>query len=682
MCILLRSIAFVASLFQRIGFSLFMLFASCAVLTAAEEARVFKNQDGVEIEASLVQVIEGTQIEIRRASDGQEFTIPISSLSLDDQAYVKGYIDQASTAEQEDFPMLTVVLDDVEDSIHKFRQPDKDNRSASSYTGVHRIRDRYNQYRVPVYEGAWIPLRLKGHDIHLPYQGEGKWEFSHQETEYGNSVEFSLQRDGDKKELTFVAGRGVTSLEKHLSSLTQDQMGSVLAIDCGTPEYLSAIENFSLDVSLSISLPVGIRISKSDGREIQTEVTLDDLARLQGKEVVGLELRIFSSDLEALNVLPDLKFLSIYINDNNNRNDYVFQYQPNLEHLVVNKGCSTIDWESSLQNLPALRSLTLSGTSSEDDVILSTFEDCPKLEYLYLACPLPRDFDSKILARVPALRHLSLNTFHPQAATSAFEDLVNINGLRTLQVTDRFLPSELLDNWFGSGAMSELRMLSGIYLPDFSNTPKLRHLTVYDEDISPDAEYERVSVIPDSLESLTLAQLSKEALERCTFPESNKIKSLCIDNSEIVDDMYFSVFGNLKFFDDQIYSTVAESYESLDLVHFPKLKDLVIRENRALTEIENISNHPTLESLTLLTLRSLVSLGIAYPNTTLKRVDLRRLEDLPNLSAISGLTGCEFLNVYDTAFPGAKEFLSRNPIERAMVYRCEGTADVMIPEEE
>ncbi|MEM9282459.1 MAG: hypothetical protein AAGA96_11580, partial [Verrucomicrobiota bacterium] len=116
------------------------------------QPRVFTSTDGRSIEATLISSAEG-QVTIQRTSDGTTFTLPATSFSLEDQAWIREQesAPMASAPAAGDWGRLVVDLPNPIDYLFVVGL----NQSASQYrTGA-------SEYDLRLPEGAWIYVSVR-----------------------------------------------------------------------------------------------------------------------------------------------------------------------------------------------------------------------------------------------------------------------------------------------------------------------------------------------------------------------------------------------------------------------------------------------------------------------------------------------------------------------------------------
>ncbi|MDF1811360.1 MAG: hypothetical protein P1V20_04080 [Verrucomicrobiales bacterium] len=598
-------------------------------LCPAQEVRVFTNKEGVEISAKYLGVLnDGKFVKILRVSDGRQFVFPVTTLSLEDQAYIAEQIKKQAAESSGAGRTLLIKGINVRDRAAPFTT-----RTIWEDPNI-----GATEHRLAVPRGAWICYSTTIEDTYgryfIPYKGERLFEFE------ASGNELWLKRDGAEKELvgvviTYESGFDDKDIRRKIRSIDGTKVKHVLGIAFQSSSYLEQIDALSEDIPIAVYTP--------------GTLSRKQWAALAKAKVIGIHADIDSSDLPELATQLQLEQLAVNIKNHPDGQAIDLPPLPKLKHLVMLNGGRQINWDKSLQGLPALESLVLLRSSQETPsggTPVSSFAANPKLRLLALNDSSGIAMQASALTTSPNLRFLHYIDRAVEGDLTV-EMLKNLPNLEYFSGIDATLSGNQIDEWLATGAGKIIRDFASYSVPDCKLLPKLERLRVEKSSMQGGIyEYERLSHAPASLLILDIEGISNKDFELLQLPEPGALVSLRLFATKIdnVDLLYrFNKVRKLY------YSSNSGRISSINLAKFPDLEYLSLYSFTDLEKLENLTASKSLRYLSLSRNDYLTDLGEAVANDTLEEINLNYLARLTSLSSFERLSNIKRVYLYKLA---------------------------------
>ncbi len=332
-----------------------------------------------------------------------------------------------------------------------------------------------------------------------------------------------------------------------------------------------------------------------------------------------------------------------------------------LEHFAILDFAEKVEWDESLKNFPNLRSLTTIHTHKDYELLgyrgnrnrkdesdnaagspITTLANNPKLNFLVIGARQKVSYISpKVLTTAPNLEYLHLNGGLRFEDEPDYDALVSLRKLQYLYLAAPTFPVGILDEWFESGALAELRDFFGYFVPRFKDCPKLEAIKISQvKDASLD--FERFAKAPAGLKYIELHRLSGDDVDDVNLPSPELIEYLSITYSGVDEPESLYRFKNLKRF---TFTRNIGWLARIDLNQFPLLESLTLTQAKDIESVKGISSHRNLNMLHLGYLPNLHDLGEKSPNDRVFSVSLVNLPKLKSLDSFDQFTGCSRLSI-------------------------------------
>lgn len=661
--------------FRRILlYSSFALAAQFSLLSPAEElSRTFRNQSGAELEAVLLDVIDGKKVKIRRSSDQQEFELDIDRLSEKDQQYIHDFL--LNRKAKESAHTLLIEKNHPSDTVSLYSRPSAETRfDYLQHTG---------ESKFFVTDHSWLSYQSKDNSAQLfiSFQGEKHWSVSIDQ----NRITW-LQRDLGTPKIAGIhippssSPRFQDHFQKTLQVLQTSDLDEVLHVTIEDPEDLRLISQINVNSALSISLPT---YSGPEAGKTSMVPNRADLQKLSGKKVVAINLDLAPTDFDLIQSLPDLELLSVGIRSLDEKEGVVFNRKSRLKHLVITRGSERLDWQQSLQNLPNLQTLACNqsfGTKAKTGFALTTLSANPNLDFLSLKGHAAQELTPTIVKSASGLVFLDIAirnnpNFSKESDFECFHDLKN---LVQLNLDTGSFPPDVFDAWCEKGGLANLRSFRGSLIPDLSQLAKLESLHLRNVLQSGDIDFRRLKSAPKTLVWLTTDGLDARSSRKLAGSIPQTIESVCIGTAEFNDFEFLRELPRLRVLEVSARDTHGFK-GTLDLKLWPTLEYLALSNHPNLEQIKGLSSHPGLRYVSLW-LRDcpLTTLGESVPNDRIQFLRIACRSETLDSSALTKISECTDLMLVGVPFSFHEAFISKNPLERISVTDCHGAPDMKI----
>ncbi len=608
----------------------FLTLLICGKTARPGEVREFTSKDGKTIKAEFLESAGGL-IQIKRVSDGRLFVLEISSLSLDDQAWLAGELAPKAPIDdpRDKWSRLKVILQNPKDT---FEVIGRDGGIARNrYGGVS------NETHLP--EGAWIKLYVLNEfgilEHFVRYEGAKQWTVS------SDGPRVLLDRDGSGPELI-----GLTvELDEELPLVPEIEVA---------PEW--SVEILSVDqIDMLRELKHPISGIVADGLKL----TPEHLAKLAMLNPKALHVDVALADIGALSDFKKLEALRMWIKEVELTSEKGRAVSPSIP-LPPMPALRDISFrfpavprdlpEVFAASTPMLRMFDCDATARSPQFPL--WEDIGQLEFLEsIHTGWGARFGAKTLATHPTLTSLvfGVNGMNQKDSNiNAFEDNQN---LRQLAIRLPKFPAEVIQNWARKGGLAKVRSLQTYQAFDFGDLNSVEILSLQrsatmsaDFDIPSAGDLER-------LRFLSVHYANQEEVEAiCKLPNRNQLEVVLLANGTYDDLSPLASLPNLKRLEIS-----NPTLKTVDLGLFPNLEVFLATRMEQLVEVKNISNHPALMHLKLSGSKELKSLGPASPNNVLRCLELIACPELTDWEGLSGT----------------------NSIKQVHIYNCDGLADTL-----
>lgn len=627
----------------------------------AGEVRVFTNKEGQSIRAEAVAV-SGAMLQIRRESDGLMFSIPIGTLSLDDQVWIKNW-SQAAADDLKDGEWTRLRID-LPKPADRVRVVGNGSLILAAPIGGH-------AYDMLLPLGAWVSLEVRTFEDpgvvleHLvKFEGAKNWKVSYE------SRNLLISRDGGTEKIV-----GITlpeeDVDKYIDSIDRNRLDRQVCIEIPRNGFMGNIEDLGVPV-VAYTCDTVLRAAK-----------VSDLASKKPKALyVGIEEAAVDrlpefEKLEALHLFVSVRAKMV----DGEREKYPYDRieikdLPKVRDLQLRSVPFTEELGRLLADMGTLRMLEFYWTTSES----WTLREPPMWEGLDRLAPTLQSFRAGpgIRVKQEELERLAnLRALYLQSGFLGVKGEVKFlpdDMQQLLALEDSLSPSNHdkkdFAEWMRTGAFPKLRRLYTPFLFNMESMPALELLRAggsYDEGEKPNLDNLAGAT---ELFSLGIADLNQDDIKRIpSLPCARKMENLQINTSEFSDLSALSQMPKLTALG--VYGN-SESFISIDLGLYPLLTSFTATSERGLLEIGGISRHRSLRDLRIRSCEQVANLGGTAPNSVLQHLDLARCHGLTSISAFNETTALTYVSIDDCdGLADPLPFLDKNPLSYLSVRNCE-----------
>ena len=585
----------------------------------AEELRTFTNTSGVQIEATVTGFPNPGKVTIQRKKDGREFTIPIDSLSDEDQDYLEKILEKTN-ADRTGFVTI---------NTNRFHE------SQSSFGRHGRIKNRkYVDLVIPI--GGWI---FNGGPP-VQYQGERKLEFTRNQD---NSVTY-LQRD---EQIPRVVGLAPTENDA-VPVFDPKELEEIVAVSGEGTGLRSLVEVIPDHVSIIVCANLDEEI----------------LELIKSRKTVGFCGSVNLDDLQVFQRLP-LRLLSYEWNTSQRARPLILDF-PELEQLMIKSGGS-IDWKVGTTKLPQLKHFIKTRVSpSNNESVDFDFSQNPKLESFVSA-------ENELVTRkavdsLPSLSYLEMPSSWP-LDSSVQRRLLKQEKLEYLELRSFDVTTATLDRWLNSGNLKRLKLFDAAAYPTEAQCP---HLRVFDSSRAK-PKSESISSLPGGIVEAILDDLGDEEIESLTRLKDLRTLKLTSCSLGQADLDRLPTIKNL------ILEAVEFRGGALSIDRMPQLEGLQLEEIKKLQSLKGINGHSSISSLTISGLEDLTLVEEIEGASKLESVFLSDLPALSTTDAFKKVTTIQNLTIVRCKKISSVETLLKNSKPtRVEISGCPLVGDVRI----
>ena len=515
------------------------------------EARVFRSNDDVELEA-VFKGVDGKGATLERASDGKVFTVPLERLSDEDQQWIRDWEERRQP--EEPLPAVVHPLGWTRLTIH-----DPSRRATCAFVGVQSANSSGFAYAANLYlpKGTW--LQLQGDEMNgasdslVLFDGESDW--------------FVEQGEGELRLRTAPEGEArVVGISWGNRTTPEQKERAVEAIEQG-----ACVEIYSEDLPEMVAQ------------------RLKPVAMVLNQRSEAVDWKSLPKSIRALHLVasnPEVSLAGI-------------EQLENLEYFKFWGG--SIEGLAALSSLPKLRSLSLSGTLSLEEI--KNFGTLTGLRHLALSErtqeKLPTDaFDC--LGQLKKLETFSMGshwvhdkyispvrTLQNSPRLTSFEFntkffgegrfLEQLPNLFSVELLNRRIDASYIEKLMQGGHFKHLQKLETRSSLSVGDLPQLQDLTIT---CLPGADFTSVGSLPE-LRTLELSFATTEHLAHLLkHPNLSAVESLYLYASDEAQLDALAAMPNLKRLELEVGKR-----ESLDLSLFKDLKALELSKGSQLKKL-------------------------------------------------------------------------------------------------
>ncbi len=603
---------------------------------SAAEPRVFRNSAGQEIEATF-EGIEDGQVTIRRTSDGQSFTLPATSFSIEDQAWILEQVPTAVPLAPGEWGRLKVELPNPLDYVTVIGiRP-----NASLYkTGA-------TEYDLLLPVGAWVFVSVRsGEDPrelveHLvQYKGSAHWKVTEDE------LNLLISRDGKPARIVGITPPYDEPM-RFVRRVKKDLLAEEICLELPTISLVEEIDRIGAKVVAFTS---------------DFSFNAESLFKISRTGPKALHLRLPAHSVQGITAFDSLEalYLSSYDSGPVNIDSIQLRSFPDVRDLTLYAVPFTEDLGKSLVDHGRLRLfdfVMVSGSTTIDNP--PTWEGVAPLAGTMEGLRVDWGLRMKgsELSALSKLRQLSIGPTLYADPDHGNVSLPESGELRILDVLDSGL-SGAMRKWADDGLLKKVERLGTFRLPDMSKVPNVEFLYMGGRDDSTTRTGVANLEPLRKLKQLSCLGLLDEDLPVLAgLPSAATLESLTLRNSKASDLSPLSGLLSLRRLE---LEAPQMKVTTIDLGPMPKLESLRSFQLPDLQSITGVAPHPTLASLNVENSPQFTSLGEPAENAVLRHLDFDNLDSLSDLSALEKCTGITQLKIEECNKIEDIRFLERN----------------------
>jgi len=614
------------------------LISSASALSA--EPRLFRNSEGKTIEATF-EGIENGQITIRRTSDGQTFTLPATSFSIDDQAWIRDQVVAAApSAAPGEWGRLKVELPNPLDYINII----------GIRPNVSRYRTGAREYDLLLPVGAWVfvsvrsaedPRELVEHLVQ--YKGGSHWKVTE------DDLNLIVSRDGNPPRIVGITPPYDNPL-RFVRRVDKNLLAEEVCLELPDIALIEEIHRIGAKV-----------VAFTTDRAFDAE----DLFRIAKAEPKALRLSLSANSVSGITAFDSLEALYVSSYNSSRNGTTIDSIQlpglPNVRDLSLYAVPFNEDMGKSLIDHGRLRLfdfVMVSGSSSIDNP--PTWEGVDQLAGTLEG--LRVDYGLRMkgsdLPALDKLRHLSIGPSMYASSDFGSLSIPESGELRILEVQDPALSGNALGRWAEADLLKQVERLATYRLFEMSKAPKVEFLYMGGRsDSDTRTGVARLAPLSKLKRLSCLGLLDEDLPVLAGLPFASTLEALVLRNSKASDLNALSTLSSLRRLEMEApQMRVAAINASI----FPKLESLRSYQLPDLQSLPDVASHPTLTSLVIHSSPLFSSLGEPAENTVLRHLDFEGLKSLTDLSALANCTGITQLKIEDCDQIEDIRFLERN----------------------